>query len=612
MAVELRCLGPLEVRVDGGPPPAELQWRKHLALLVYLARSPRGGARDHLMGLLWPEKDQEKARHSLNEALRVLRKTLGDAVVTEGDVVRIAPEAITTDLGSPDSSAIAGPFLEGFAVPDAPEFEDWLARERERVRAATLGTLVVAAEGALAQGDLATARLAADRALALDPHHEAALRALMRAYALDGVRQLALETFERARAGLARDLGTEPEPATRKLAQRLRAGEVVRVTPRAPETEHLAPLVGAGRSRLSRLVGVWEEAAGGARVALVRGDPGTGKTRLLDELCARARLDDAVVAYARGLEGDDLKTIAAAWVRGGLAVPELAAAAPGALAGLAAADPDVAIRFPGVRAAQALPLDEALVAAVTAIAADRRVLLVLDDAHRGGPEMVAAVVRLAQRGSKAPLMILLAAPPAAADPLLDFVSVRLGSDLRGLELETAPLEEADIAEFARWAVPSYGPDDRTRLARRVMADTVGNPFLVTQIMLALRAGLAVSPGTGAAWPAAHRTLDDTLPGQLPPAVSAALRLRFRALTVPAQRTLASLAVLGGRTTPAALARAAEVEPGGLARALDELERERWIDGDAHGYSFVTRLAREVILADMVTGGEKRRIRERAR
>ena len=98
MTIELRCLGPLEVRVDGGPPPAELLWRKHLALLVYLARSPRGRARDHLMGLLWPEKDQDKARHSLNEALRVLRRVLGDALVTEGDVVRIEASAIATGV----------------------------------------------------------------------------------------------------------------------------------------------------------------------------------------------------------------------------------------------------------------------------------------------------------------------------------------------------------------------------------------------------------------------------------------------------------------------------------------------------------------------------------
>jgi DNA-binding SARP family transcriptional activator len=611
MMVELHCLGPLEVRVDGGPPPAELQWRKHLALLVYLARSPRGGARDHLMGLLWAEKDQDKARHSLNEALRVLRKVLGDALVTEGDVVRIDPASVRTDLDAPGTSSAVGPFLEGFAVPDAPGFEDWLDRERERVRAATLGTVVAAAEGALATGDLAAARLAADRALALDRHHEPALRALMRAYALDGVRQLALEAYERAHASLERELGSEPEPATRELAARLRAGEVVRVTPRAPEAAHMAPLVGAGREQLSRLVVLWGECAGGGKVALVRGDPGSGKTRLLDELAARARLDGAVVAYARGLEGDDPRSIAAAWLRGGLAVPELAAAAPGALAGLAAADPDVAARFPGARGAQALPLDEALVAAVTAIAAERRVLLVLDDAHRGGPETVAALLRLAQRGSRAPLLVAMAGPMAAADPLLDPVSVRLGSDLPGLELTTALLNEADVAEFAGWAVPSYQLDDRARLARRVMADTVGNAFLVTQLMLALRAGLAVSPGTGTAWPAAHRTLDDTLPGQLPPAVAAALRLRYRALNPAAQRALAALAVLGGRTSQDALARGAEVEPEALASALDELERERWIDGDAHGYSFVTRLGREVILADMVTGGEKRRIQERA-
>ncbi len=611
MTVELRCLGPLEVRVDGGPAPADLLWRKHLALLVYLARSPRGGARDHLMGLLWPEKDQEKARHSLNEALRVLRKTLGDALVTEGDVVRVEPSAFRTDVEPPDPDSAVGPFLEGFAVPDAPEFEDWLARERERVRAAALAVLDKAAERALAAGELAKARRSADRALALDPRHEPALRALMRAYALDGVRQLALEAYQRTRAALERDLGTQPEAATRDLAQRLRTGDVVRVTPRAPQAEQLPPVVGAGRTLLARLAALWDEAASGPRLALLRGDPGSGKTRLLDELAARARLDGAVVACARGLEGDDPRAIVAAWLRGGLAVPELASASPAALAALAALDPDLGVRFPGARGAQPLPLDDALVAGVAAVAAERRVLLALDDAHRAGTDTVGALVRLVQRGGEAPLLILLAAPAVAVAPAMDPISARLGRDLQGVELRTERLTQPDVADFAAWAVPSYAVEDRERLARRVMADTSGNPFLVTQLMLALRAGLAVTPGAGAAWPAAHRTLDDTLPSQLPPAVAAALRLRYRALTGPAQRVLAALAVLGGRTGPAALARAAEVQGGELERALDELEWDRWICGDAHGYGFVTRLARDVILADMVTGGERRRIRERA-
>ena len=49
-----RTLGPVEILLDGGPPPAELVWRKNLALVLYLARSPRRSrGRDHLMGLLW-------------------------------------------------------------------------------------------------------------------------------------------------------------------------------------------------------------------------------------------------------------------------------------------------------------------------------------------------------------------------------------------------------------------------------------------------------------------------------------------------------------------------------------------------------------------------------
>src|SRR3989454_11500520 len=55
-------------------------WRKHLALLVYLARSPRRTrTREHLLGLLWADRDEKQARHSLSEALRVLRRRARDA-----------------------------------------------------------------------------------------------------------------------------------------------------------------------------------------------------------------------------------------------------------------------------------------------------------------------------------------------------------------------------------------------------------------------------------------------------------------------------------------------------------------------------------------------------
>src|SRR5438034_5453732 len=67
--LSLRVLGPARVTVGGAeaPPPPELLWRKHLALLVYLARSPRKSrTREHLVGLLWSDRDEKQARHSLD------------------------------------------------------------------------------------------------------------------------------------------------------------------------------------------------------------------------------------------------------------------------------------------------------------------------------------------------------------------------------------------------------------------------------------------------------------------------------------------------------------------------------------------------------------------
>ena len=70
-SLALHCLGPPSVRVDGHEAPPDVLWRKHLALLTYLALSPDGRrSRNHLLGLLWPESPDDKARRSLNEAVR--------------------------------------------------------------------------------------------------------------------------------------------------------------------------------------------------------------------------------------------------------------------------------------------------------------------------------------------------------------------------------------------------------------------------------------------------------------------------------------------------------------------------------------------------------------
>src|SRR5260221_177949 len=121
-----------------------------LPLLVYLARWPRRArTREHLIGLLWSERDDKSARHSLSEALRVFRRVLGDARVrADVDQVSLAEGAVTLDCDELAARSAAqdwagaarvatGDFLEGLSVPDANDFQNWVARRprgRDRVR----------------------------------------------------------------------------------------------------------------------------------------------------------------------------------------------------------------------------------------------------------------------------------------------------------------------------------------------------------------------------------------------------------------------------------------------------------------------------------------------
>ncbi len=99
-SLALHCLGPPWVRVDGREAPPDVLWRKHLALLSYLALSPNGTrSRSHLLGLLWPESPDDKARRSLNEAVRRLRSALGtERLLTRGDALQLNAAELDVDV----------------------------------------------------------------------------------------------------------------------------------------------------------------------------------------------------------------------------------------------------------------------------------------------------------------------------------------------------------------------------------------------------------------------------------------------------------------------------------------------------------------------------------
>ncbi len=630
--IACRTLGPVEVLVDGEPAPPELLWRKNLALLVYLARSPkRTRARDHLIGLLWADKGEQAARHSLREAIRVLRRYLGEAGVDAGgDQVGLAGDAVTLDVDrflelserqewAAAAQLVGGEFLEGFSVPDTSGFEDWLAAERLAWRQRSVEAIARHAEQRLQAGDAAAATALGVRALELDPLSEPALRAVMRALAVAGDRAGALARHQAFVARLKETAGAEPTAELGALAERVRRERSWRVpeylsAERATGAElRRAPLIGR-ESELQQLLEEWEGVRSRRRfaVAVVAGDPGLGRTRLLEEVLARARLEGAAAAAFAAVPADREQSHSGllGLARGGLLEASgVAAAPPPALAALVAELSEWADRFGSrVRHAQAHPLARGMSEVVRAVAEEQPVVLAVDDAHHLDPASLEALSGMVRDLAEAPVYLVLTAEPQPGAPELDALWSHLGRDVEGVTVRLAPLSPAAVRQLAHWALPTYGEADLDRVARRVAADSAGLPLLAVELFHAIAVGLDLGTVTGA-WPEPFRTLSQTLPGDIPGAVVAAIRVGFRRLSEPGQRALAAAAVLGERVPPERIGQGAGLEGEALDRALDELEWQRWLTAGPRGYAFVARIVREVVARDMVSPGQRQRILE---
>ena len=181
------------------------------------------------------------------------------------------------------------------------------------------------------------------------------------------------------------------------------------------------PLVGRD-VELRRLLDAAAAAAANRRAAalVIVGDSGAGKTRLVEELLARLRLDGVTVAAARAIESDRVEpwSGALALARGGLAeVPGVAAAPAPAIAAFLAAAPAWAERFPGAAAAEPSPFPRALREIVRAAADEAPVVLAVDDAQWLDAESAGGARGLLRDLPPAPLCLVLALSPTRRGPI---------------------------------------------------------------------------------------------------------------------------------------------------------------------------------------------------
>jgi predicted ATPase len=342
---------------------------------------------------------------------------------------------------------------------------------------------------------------------------------------------------------------------------------------------------------------------------VVFGHAGFGKSRLLEELAARAALDGGSVAVCRAVEAerDEPWMGLGALLRGGLIeFPGVAGGPPAAHASLGRLAGEWRERFAGESGGQDMPCSQAFAEILRVAADERPVLLVSDDAQWLDRETLLAFDALLRDLGSCPIMLAVAATAHPARVELESLATRVGREVPGSVVTLEPLDPAELTDLARWWLPRFTSEELERVVRRVAADSAGIPLLASELFRAVALGLDLH--RLAAWPEPSRTLDHTLPADLPVSVVAAIRVAFRRLGAPAQAILAAAAALPEPVSAERLCRATGSSLEDVTPALDELEWHRWLVADSRGYSFVARIVRDTVARDMLTEGQRRRIR----
>ena len=251
---------------DAGPRP------RPLALLAILAiAGEKGASRDGVLGVLWPEAEEERARQSLSQAIYSLKRDLGIDVAASGARLKLDEQQLSSDVADfkaavatknwPAAAALyTGPFLDGFYLADAPEFERWTESERASLATEGIRAIEIAAKASADAGRREEAAELWHRLTKVDPANSRAATSYIEALAALGDRSAALAHAKAHVDYLRRELEEEPSRSFQQAVERIREYET---------REHAAvgvkkPAMGGGRSAM----GDEPSAMGGGRSAM--------------------------------------------------------------------------------------------------------------------------------------------------------------------------------------------------------------------------------------------------------------------------------------------------------------------------------------------------------
>lgn len=567
--LRFRLLGPLEVYYDDRP--VEVGRPKQRAVLAsLLIQANEVVSVDRFADVLWQEGGIVRSTGSLAVYIANLRRlieperpprTPSERIVTRapGYLIRIAPgEYDAADFqrlsaegglhlseGRPRAaqrslaealSLWRGRPMEEFA------FAEIEAHRLESIRLTTTEDRLVAD---LALGAHAAVVTELEQLVREQPLRERLVELLMLALYRSGRQGEALRAYTGARERLLAELGIEPGPNLRRLQQDILAQSPA-LDWRPPPSEGVAPQLtappsGPAGGRQGIFVGRAAELAllDGAlapagstpgAIVLVAGEPGIGKTRLVQEAAAQAEARGSFVVWGRCEEGEGAPPF---WpwieaIRALLAHPDSDAVR----AALAADAPEIGqvvaevkelvgdLQPPAPRdlASARYRFFDAVVGFLTRLSQHRPIAVILDDLHWGDAPSLHLTGHLAGRISGANMCLVVAyrdvdpAPDAGFRDILASLARQPGR----LDLSLRGLTREEVAEFV---AHEAGPEAVARILAAVWERAGGNPFFVgelTRLLVAEKALTATSAWTaGVPW--AVRQVVGRRTGRLPKA-----------------------------------------------------------------------------------------------